>query len=103
MAKPILEFEQWVSFAQTHIEDVLDKHMPSENTAPTKLHSAMRYAVLGGGKRVRALLAYATGEFFNAPKSSIDLPAAAVELIHAFSLVEAKLRRINNLMTLPHY
>jgi farnesyl diphosphate synthase len=87
MVEPILKFEQWVSLAQTHIEYVLEKHMPSENEAPSKLHEAMRYAVLGGGKRVRALLAYATGEFFDVPKSTVDLPAAAVELIHAFSLV----------------
>lgn len=87
MAESNLEFEQWVSLAQTHIEHVLDQHMPSANTIPTKLHEAMRYAVMGGGKRVRALLAYAAGEFCHVPKSTIDLPAAAVELIHAFSLV----------------
>jgi len=82
-----LKFEQWVSHAQSHIEHVLEQNIPSHELVPNKLHEAMRYAVLGGGKRIRALLAYATGEFFNVSQATIDIPASAVELIHAFSLV----------------
>jgi farnesyl diphosphate synthase len=82
-----LIFGQWVSHAQSRIEHVLEQHMPTHDIVPKKLHEAMRYAVLGGGKRVRALLAYATGEFFNVQKTTIDIPASAVELIHAFSLI----------------
>jgi farnesyl diphosphate synthase len=80
-------FDVWVSHAQTRIESILAQHMPSSETIPQQLHSAMRYAALGGGKRVRALLAYATAEFCHAPQQLADIPAAAVELIHAFSLV----------------
>ena len=82
-----LKFEQWANHAQSHIEHVLEQSIPSQEMVPNKLHEAMRYAVLGGGKRIRALLAYATGELFNVPKATIDIPASAVELIHAFSLV----------------
>src|SRR5690606_5983011 len=55
--------------------------------APHRLHEAMRYAALGGGKRVRALLAHAAGEFCSGDTASIEASAAAVELIHAYSLV----------------
>lgn len=55
--------------------------------APRDLHDAMRYAVLGGGKRLRASLVYATGEALQAPESDLDAGAAAVEMIHAYSLV----------------
>ncbi len=80
-------FNLWASSLQVRMENVLDKHMPSVAMAPAKLHEAMRYSVLDGGKRVRALLAYAAGEFCGAKLAAIDLPAASVELIHAFSLV----------------
>jgi len=83
----IESFEVWAANHQARMENVLDTHMPSAETLPTKLHEAMRYSVLGGGKRVRALLAYAAGEFCGAKLATIDLPAASVELIHAFSLV----------------
>lgn len=54
---------------------------------PARLHQAMRYAVLGGGKRVRPLLAYAAGAAVGAPADRLDIPASAVELVHAYSLV----------------
>lgn len=80
-------FNDWAHQHQTRIEHVLETLMPASTVEPAKLHLAMRYAVLGGGKRVRALLAYAAGEFCGASREHIDIPAAAVELIHAFSLV----------------
>ena len=83
----LADFNTWVTSIQNHMEIVLNKHLPASTIAPEKLHEAMRYAVLGGGKRVRALLAYAAGEFCQAPINTIDIPAAAVELIHAYSLV----------------
>lgn len=84
---PPLQFAQWSSAMQTRVEQVLSTAMPAESETPATLHQAMRYAVLGGGKRVRALLAYAAGEFCGASLENIDASAAAVELIHAFSLV----------------
>lgn len=81
------EFKVWSADMQTRIEDVLDAHLPDAKISPMRLHQAMRYATLGGGKRVRALLAYAAGEFCGAEIEKIDMPAASVEMIHAYSLV----------------
>ena len=61
--------------------------MPRAEVAPQRLHQAMRYAVLGGGKRVRPLLAFAAGELAGADAARVNIAAAAVELIHAYSLV----------------
>ena len=72
---------------QRRIEAVLEMALPTTDTLPGRLHAAMRYAVLGGGKRVRPFLVYATGEALNITPTILDIPAAAVELIHAYSLV----------------
>ena len=72
---------------RARVEDVLARMLPSAETLPTDLHEAMRYATLGGGKRLRACLVYATGEALGAALEALDPAAAAVELIHAYSLV----------------
>jgi farnesyl diphosphate synthase len=72
---------------QARIEQVLSRVLPPADVAPTRLHAAMRYAALGGGKRVRPLLAYAAGETAQAQPAQVDYAAAAVELMHAYSLV----------------
>ena len=72
---------------QERVERVLEALLPPTALSPTRLHEAMRYAVLGGGKRVRPLLAFAAGEIANAAPERIDSVAAAVELIHVYSLV----------------
>jgi farnesyl diphosphate synthase len=61
--------------------------LPAEDASPVELHRAMRYAVLGGGKRLRPLLVYAAGAAFGEHGPALDAPACAVELIHAYSLV----------------
>ncbi|HET6432293.1 farnesyl diphosphate synthase [Dyella sp.] len=61
--------------------------LPRDDAAPVELHRAMRYAVLGGGKRLRPLLVYAAGHALGCEASTLDPPACAVELIHAYSLV----------------
>lgn len=66
---------------------VLARALPPDDQAPLELHRAMRYAVLGGGKRLRPLLVYATGAVFGAAEEQLDAVAAAVEIIHAYSLV----------------
>jgi farnesyl diphosphate synthase len=100
MTQPINEqtnaFNAWAHNKQMRIEDVLGTHLPPSSTSPMRLHEAMRYATLGGGKRVRALLAYAAGEFCGADLNKIDVPAAAVEIIHAFSLVHDDLPCMDN-------
>ncbi len=65
----------------------LDRALPAQDETPRRLHEAMRYAVLSGGKRVRPLLVYATGECLDVDPEKLDAPATAIELIHAFSLV----------------
>jgi farnesyl diphosphate synthase len=61
--------------------------LPADDVPPTDLHRAMRYAVLGGGKRLRPLLVYAAGHALGRDDAALDMPACAVELIHAYSLV----------------
>jgi len=81
------DFQSWAAGIQQRTELALDKALPAANISPNKLHEAMRYATLGGGKRVRALLAHAAGEFCGADANKIDHAAIAVEMIHAYSLV----------------
>jgi geranylgeranyl pyrophosphate synthase len=72
---------------QSRVHAVLDRALPAADVSPQRLHAAQRYAVLGGGKRLRPLLVYCTGEALGLEASSLDAPAAAVELIHSYSLV----------------
>lgn len=81
------DFTGWRIEVQSAMETVLDRHLPPVSQAPVRLHEAMRYAALDGGKRVRALLVFAAGELFDAPLDAIERAAAAVEMIHAYSLV----------------
>jgi len=72
---------------QARVEAALERALPVRDQPPTRLHEAMRYAVLGGGKRVRPLLAFAAGEAAGAAAERLDAVACAVELVHAYSLV----------------
>ena len=80
-------FNIWALQHQTRIEQVLTQSLPPAEVAPQRLHAAMRYSALNGGKRIRALLSYATAEVCGTPLNMADAAAAAVELIHAYSLV----------------
>ena len=81
------DFQSWIAAQQVRFEDVLGELLPRAEAAPQRLHEAMRYAVLDGGKRVRPLLAFAAGELAGADVARVNIAAAAVELIHAYSLV----------------
>ena len=81
------DFQSWIAAQQLHFESRLRELLPRAEVAPQRLHEAMRYAVLDGGKRVRPLLAFAAGELVGAELARVDIAAAAVELIHAYSLV----------------
>ena len=63
----------------------LQNHLPTSDSP--RLHEAMRYSTLNGGKRLRALLVYCAGETFNVPLETLDIPACAVEYVHAYSLI----------------
>jgi farnesyl diphosphate synthase len=80
-------FDTWMEETQARSERALDALLPTADTVPHKLHEAMRYTVLGGGKRIRPLLAYASGALFTADPQTLARAAAAVEMIHAYSLV----------------
>ena len=72
---------------QTRAEAALDARLPAESRMPERLHRAMRYSALGGGKRLRPLLTYATGRALGIPLEQLDGPACAVEFIHVYSLI----------------
>jgi farnesyl diphosphate synthase len=82
-----MDFSTWMSTIQQRTEAALAAALPSPDIAPERLHRAMRYAVLGGGKRVRPLLCHAAGAVFGVDSALLDAPSVAVELIHAYSLV----------------
>lgn len=81
---------------QTRVEAALDRWLPGDYIEPVKLHRAMRYAVLGGGKRIRPVLLYACGQTFGVPLDALDGLAAAVEMIHAYSLIHDDLPAMDN-------
>ncbi len=78
--------EQLIPY-RARIESYLDQVLPASDTVPEILHEALRYSTLKAGKRLRASLVYMTGEMYSAGLDQLDAPAAAVELIHAYSLV----------------
>jgi farnesyl diphosphate synthase len=81
------DFLAWSRERQGLVESRLQELLPAPEIAPARLHAAMRYAVLGGGKRIRPLLACACGELAEAALERTLIAGAAVELIHAYSLV----------------
>ena len=84
---PDVGWPVWSRERAQRVESALEGALPAADESPQSLHAAMRYAALGGGKRVRALLAYASGELAGADAGLVDHAAVAVELIHAYSLV----------------
>lgn len=82
-----MAFADRIEEYRQRIEQVLEGALPPADQAPQRLHEAMRYAVLGGGKRLRPLLVYATGEALRVAPGKLDAPAAAIELMHSFSLI----------------
>ena len=81
------DFSAWQRAVQAQMEQTLKNFLPALEHEPKMLHEAMHYAVLDGGKRVRPLLVYAAGELFDANADAMARAAAAVEMIHAYSLV----------------
>jgi len=90
------DFQSWVASNQVRLENVLHELLPRADVAPHRLHEAMRYAVLDGGKRVRPMLAYAAGELAGADADRVNAAAVAVELIHAYSLVHDDMPCMDN-------
>ncbi len=82
-----IPFAEWMAVTQDRAESALARFLPGSDSIPARLHDAMRYASLGGGKRVRPLLAHAAGQLTGATPDKLDIVASAVEMIHAYSLV----------------
>jgi farnesyl diphosphate synthase len=82
-----MTFDQWMHASLDRVETALDAYLPQTSVTPAKLHEAMRYAVLGGGKRVRPLLCHAAGELTGASAPAVEAASAALEMIHVYSLV----------------
>ncbi len=85
---PTIDFKTSASDYRQRVDTALDLWLPKENITPTHLHTAMRYAVVGGGgKRVRPILVYAAGHTVGIAPDQLDGIAAALEIIHAYSLI----------------
>ena len=80
------DFQEWSRAVAGEMERTLETLLPARGTEPRRLHDAMRYATLGGGKRVRPMLAHAAGLVSSADPARLKIVSAAVEIIHAYSL-----------------
>ena len=78
-----MTFEQWMRSVLDRVEDALGHYLPADTVVPAQLHEAMRYAVLGGGKRVRPLLCHAAGELTGASEAARNAASAALEKLPA--------------------
>ncbi len=81
---------------RSRVEASLTTHLPPADELPSRLHSALRYSTLGGGKRIRPALVYATGELLGVALPALDAAAAAVEMIHVYSLIHDDLPAMDN-------
>lgn len=90
------ELQKWISDCQQRVETAANKMLPQVDDVPSVLHEAMRYSVMDGGKRVRPLLVYATGEMFEATKESMDSVALAIECVHCYSLIHDDMPCMDN-------
>jgi farnesyl diphosphate synthase len=82
-----MTFNEWARSVLARTEAALDACLPPAGLEPTRLHDAMRYTTLGGGKRVRPLLVHAAGLLTGATPEALDAAAAGIEMIHVYSLV----------------
>ncbi|MDO5638874.1 MAG: polyprenyl synthetase family protein [Neisseria sp.] len=90
------DLKQWQQKAQAQAELALARALPSENEMPGRLHEAMRYVTLGGGKRLRPLLVLAAAELGEADTAAVEQAMAAVECIHVYSLVHDDMPPMDN-------
>jgi farnesyl diphosphate synthase len=91
-----LAFADWVAGRLAGFERAAEAQLPPIGQRPQRLHQAIRYAVLEGGKRVRPLLVYAAGELTGAEPAALDCTALAVEYLHVYSLIHDDLPCMDN-------
>jgi geranylgeranyl diphosphate synthase type II len=92
----VAEFVEFLAELRPEVERALDRLLPAESEEPARLHAAMRYSVFAGGKRVRPGLVVLGGEAYGAPRESLLPAAAAMEMIHTFSLVHDDLPALDD-------
>src|SRR5258708_6589296 len=92
----LMSLDEYLKSRRALVDATLDAHLPPPNTPPAVIHEAMRYAVLGGGKRIRPILAIAAAEACGADARPLLKPFAALELIHTYSLVHDDLPALDN-------
>ncbi len=80
-------FQSLLETYQKRVDAALDKYLPSDDPPEHNLAAAIRYSVIGGGKRIRPAMVYAAGEAMGVSTDLLDIPACAVEMIHAYSLI----------------
>lgn len=93
---PEMNLSDFMQACQARAESALDVRLPPVNKLPERLHQAMRYSTLGGGKRLRPLLTYATGHALGVSPDVLDGPACAMEFIHVYSLIHDDLPAMDN-------
>lgn len=91
-----MNLENYLREKRALVDAAIDRHLPPADTPPRVIHEAMRYAVLGGGKRIRPILAIAAAEACGADATPLLKPFAALELIHTYSLVHDDLPALDN-------
>ena len=91
-----MTIEEYLRDRRARVDTALDRYLPPANTPPAVIHEAMRYAVLGGGKRVRPIIAIAAAEACGADVEPLMQSIAALELIHTYSLVHDDLPALDN-------
>ncbi len=91
-----MSLDQYLASRRAMIDRTLDGHLPLPTTPPAVIHEAIRYAVLGGGKRIRPILAIAAAEACGARIEPLLVPFAALELIHTYSLVHDDLPALDD-------
>ena len=89
-------FQSHLDSYQKRVDAALDKYLPTEDPPEHNLAEAIRYSVIGGGKRIRPAMVYAAGEAMGVSTNLLDIPACAVEMIHAYSLIHDDLPAMDN-------
>jgi farnesyl diphosphate synthase len=88
--------KEYMTLCQNRVEEALNARLPSAAILPQRLHEAMRYSTLDGGKRMRPMLTYCTGKALGLELDLLDAPACAVEMIHVYSLIHDDLPAMDN-------
>ncbi len=78
------------------VDAALDRLLPAETAPPTSIHTAMRYSVFAGGKRMRPILCLETARIFSSDITPALHPACALEFIHTYSLIHDDLPALDN-------